>query len=164
MAVTSNSVVEFSQHAVTAGRLPRMINEAGAGLIAQVYPVAILLVVLESHRSTAGTNVKNRWGVTWFIFTTLLTAVTVVISAWAVALCVVSVATGNALTAGADLVVALSGVGLVVCAVTLAFDLLLESRLQKSVRWRDVFRADLTHADAFSRARSQAAQGLLLVT
>lgn len=67
-----------------------MISVEGAALIAQVYPVAILLLLLETGRILKSVHMSGRFGRFYTLSTLLVTFVAVLTSTGSVSLCLVA--------------------------------------------------------------------------
>jgi hypothetical protein len=101
-----------------------MISLDGAGLVAQVYPVAILMLALESTRFRQKAKLESPWKAIRILVRHLVSLISVLGAIWSVFVSVVSVSAGTPPNAVEAVVIFVSGVGLTVSGTFLVLELM----------------------------------------
>jgi uncharacterized membrane protein len=102
-----------------------MISQGGAGLIAQVYPVGILLIALETARVAQKRPVLKVRSPAWLGLRILSTAWAVILGMYSVVLCISAVSQDRGLDPQESIVVAVGGFAIFFCALLLIADSLI---------------------------------------
>lgn len=113
--------------------LSPVITQEGASLVAQVYPVAIILIVLEGRRVRK--DIRNAAHAVLSVLSIVVKAGAIVGAIFSVALCVWAVTSSTPLSVNRSSIVILSGYALVAYASLLSLDLVLaewDARISKS--------------------------------